>query len=66
MEDAAGIGGGAHDADGAGGFARFVALFAALDQTTKTNAKVAALAAYFREAPEPDRVWCIALLSGRR
>ncbi|MEO1678053.1 MAG: ATP-dependent DNA ligase [Pseudomonadota bacterium] len=51
---------------GAGGFARFVALFTALDQTTKTNAKVAALAAYFAEAPEADRVWCIALLSGRR
>ncbi len=50
----------------AGGFARFVALFTALDQTTKTNAKVAALAAYFREAPNVDRVWCIALLSGRR
>ena len=49
-----------------GGFSRFVALFTALDQTTRTNAKVAALAAYFSEAPEPDRVWCIALLSGRR
>jgi len=48
------------------GFARFAALFTALDQTTKTNAKVAALAAYFREAPKADRVWCIALLSGRR
>ncbi|MEM9249200.1 MAG: ATP-dependent DNA ligase [Pseudomonadota bacterium] len=49
-----------------GGFERFAALFTALDQTTKTNAKVAALAAYFGEAPETDRVWCIALLSGRR
>ncbi|RVV99593.1 ATP-dependent DNA ligase [Mesobaculum littorinae] len=45
---------------------RFAALFSALDQTTKTNAKVAALAEYFREAPEPDRLWTIALLSGRR
>ena len=45
---------------------RFARLFTALDQTTKTSAKVAALADYFREAPEPDRVWCIALLSGRR
>ncbi len=45
---------------------RFARLVTALDQTTKTNAKVAALADYFREAPEPDRVWCIALLSGRR
>lgn len=45
---------------------RFAALFTALDQTTKTNAKVAALAAYFRDAPAPDRVWTIAILSGRR
>lgn len=45
---------------------RFAALFEALDQTTRTTEKVAALAAYFREAPESDRVWTIALLSGRR
>ena len=57
---------GAGGSAGQGGFARFVALFTALDQTTKTTAKVAALADYFRTAPEPDRVWCIALLSGRR
>lgn len=45
---------------------RFAALFTALDQTTKTTAKVDALAAYFSEAPEADRLWTIALLSGRR
>lgn len=45
---------------------RFAALFSQLDGTTKTNAKVAALADYFREAPEKDRLWTIALLSGRR
>ncbi|MDU8946575.1 ATP-dependent DNA ligase [Ovoidimarina sediminis] len=45
---------------------RFATLFTRLDQTTKTNTKVAALAAYFREAPEDDRLWTIALLSGRR
>ncbi|RLJ59019.1 DNA ligase-1 [Litoreibacter meonggei] len=45
---------------------RFADLFTALDQTTKTNAKVAALAAYFRDAPDSDRLWTIALLSGRR
>ncbi len=45
---------------------RFARLFAALDGTTATNAKVAALAEYFRTAPEPDRLWTIALLSGRR
>jgi DNA ligase-1 len=45
---------------------RFAALFAALDGTTKTGAKTAALADYFRAAPEADRVWTIALLTGRR
>lgn len=45
---------------------RFAALFAALDGTTATSAKVAALAGYFRSAPEADRLWTIALLSGRR
>ena len=45
---------------------RFAALFTALDQTTRTNAKVAALAHYFGEAPETDRLWTVALLSGRR
>ena len=44
----------------------FADLFRALDQTTRTSAKVAALAAYFRTAPEADRLWTIALLSGRR
>jgi DNA ligase-1 len=45
---------------------RFADLFCALDGTTKTGAKTDALAAYFRAAPEPDRVWTIALLTGRR
>ncbi len=45
---------------------RFAALFAALDGTTRTGEKTAALAGYFRTAPEADRVWTIALLSGRR
>jgi DNA ligase-1 len=44
----------------------FAALFTALDQTTKTGAKTAALADYFRTAPDADRLWTIALLSGRR
>lgn len=44
----------------------FAALFAALDGTTKTGAKTAALTDYFRNAPEQDRVWTIAILSGRR
>ncbi len=45
---------------------RFAQLFTALDQTTKTNAKVAALAAYLKDAPDTDKLWTIALLSGRR
>ena len=52
-------------ANGAG-MNRFAQLFTALDQTTKTTRKTDALADYFREAPEPDRLWTIALLSGRR
>jgi len=45
---------------------RFAALFQQVDQTTKINRKVAALAAYFREAPDDDRLWTVALFSGRR
>jgi len=45
---------------------RFAALFTALDQTTKTSVKTDALAQYFREAPDQDKLWTIALLSGRR
>ncbi|MAQ84263.1 MAG: ATP-dependent DNA ligase [Maritimibacter sp.] len=45
---------------------RFAALFTRLDQTTRTTAKVDALADYFSEAPEDDRLWTVALLSGRR
>lgn len=44
----------------------FAALFTTLDQTTKTGAKTAALAEYLRTAPEDDRLWTVALLSGRR
>ncbi|MCB1382125.1 MAG: ATP-dependent DNA ligase [Notoacmeibacter sp.] len=45
---------------------RFAELFAALDTTTSTNAKVAAMADYFRSAPDADKVWMMGLLSGRR
>lgn len=45
---------------------RFAALFMALDQTTRTNAKVEALAAYLSDAPDKDKMWVMALLSGRR
>ena len=44
----------------------FAALVTALDQTTRTNLKVAEMADYFRTAPDDDRLWAVALLSGRR
>ncbi|MEO0389687.1 MAG: ATP-dependent DNA ligase, partial [Pseudomonadota bacterium] len=45
---------------------QFAALFNAIDQSTKTTVKVAALAAFFETAPETDRIWTIAIFSGRR
>jgi DNA ligase-1 len=45
---------------------RFSTLYEAIDRTTSTNAKVAALAAYFREAPQADAAWAIFFLTGRR
>jgi DNA ligase-1 len=45
---------------------RFAALFAELDATTRTNPKVAALARYLTDAPPEDRLWTVALFSGRR
>jgi DNA ligase-1 len=45
---------------------RFSSLYAALEQTASTNAKVAAMEAYFREAPPEDAAWAVFFLSGRR
>lgn len=45
---------------------RFAQLFAELESTNKTNDKVAALVAYFEEAREADKVWCLALFTGKR
>ncbi len=45
---------------------RFAELFTAIDQSNKTTVKVAALAEYFAQADEQDRLWTIALFSGRR
>jgi DNA ligase 1 len=45
---------------------RAAQLFDELDSTTSTNAKVEALARYFSEAEERDKLWVMALLSGRR
>ncbi len=44
----------------------FATLFTAVDQSTKTTVKVAALAAYFNTASEEDKLWTVALFSGRR
>ena len=44
----------------------FAALFETIDQSTKTTNKVKALARYFQEADPQDRLWTIALFSGRR
>ncbi|MCB0579028.1 MAG: ATP-dependent DNA ligase [Phaeodactylibacter sp.] len=45
---------------------QFANLYTQLDQTTKTNAKVSALAQYFEEADADDRLWTVAILSHRR
>ncbi|MFL5321658.1 MAG: ATP-dependent DNA ligase [Myxococcaceae bacterium] len=45
---------------------RFAELYEALDSTTSTNAKVAALVRYFRTAPPEDAVWGLYFLVGRR
>ncbi|KGK80046.1 ATP-dependent DNA ligase [Thalassobacter stenotrophicus] len=44
----------------------FADLFTALDSTTSTKAKTEALAGYLSAAASADRLWCVALLSGRR
>ena len=44
---------------------RFTTLYSELDQTTRTNEKVAALEKYFREAPPADAAWALQFLSGR-
>jgi DNA ligase-1 len=44
----------------------FAALFTAIDQSTKTTRKVDALAGFFQVATPEDRLWTVALFSGRR
>jgi len=44
----------------------FADLYAALDATTKTNEKVAALTGYFRAAAPEDAAWAVSFLIGRR
>ena len=45
---------------------RFTNLFLQLDRTNKTNEKVELLKAYFLSAPEEDKIWALALFTGRR
>lgn len=44
----------------------FTQLYNALDETNKTNAKLAALKAYFSTAPPEDAAWVLYFLVGRR
>lgn len=44
----------------------FAELYAALDETTRTGEKVAALARYFAAAPPADAAWALYFLSGRK
>lgn len=44
----------------------FALLFAALDSTTSTNAKVDAMVRYFQTAPPDDAAWAVFFLTGRR
>ena len=45
---------------------RFADLYDAIDRTTSTNAKVAALVTYLGEAPPADAAWALFFLTGRR
>ncbi len=44
----------------------FANLYTALDETTKTNAKIAALVRYFEQVPPDDAAWALFFLIGRR
>lgn len=44
----------------------FAHLVKTIDSTNKTNQKVEALAQYFKNASNTDKVWTIAILSHRR
>ncbi|NND93550.1 MAG: ATP-dependent DNA ligase, partial [Flavobacteriales bacterium] len=45
---------------------RFAEMFEQVDGSTKTTVKVNALAEYFKEATDEDKVWAIAIMSHRR
>jgi DNA ligase-1 len=44
---------------------RFSELYEALDGTTRTSAKVAAMVDYFRATPAEDAAWAVFFLSGQ-
>ena len=44
----------------------FALLYESIDRTTSTNAKVAAMRAYFASAPPADAAWAVFFLTGRR
>ena len=48
------------------GLQLFAQLVTELSSSTKTNDKLQSLVDYFATAPDPDKVWVIALFSGRR
>ena len=45
---------------------QFASLYRALDETTKTNRKVAAMRDYFSQCSAADGAWAVYFLSGRR
>ena len=44
----------------------FVQLYKTIDLTSSTNAKIEALVSYFKKANDLDKLWTIALFTGRR
>src|SRR4051812_39736085 len=52
--------------DSRGGMELFAALFVLLGTSTRTNDKLEALTHYFVNASDRDKVWVIALFSGRK
>lgn len=45
---------------------RFTDLYLKMDQTTRTNEKLAAMVDYFRSAPPEDAIWAVYLLTGKK
>jgi DNA ligase 1 len=48
------------------GLVLFARLITELNSSTKTNDKLQSLVDYFATAPDPDKVWVIAIFSGRK